>query len=240
MKRLGLLTLLALLIVQCAFAGDNAQIDVIGFDGATKYFAFEQYGTQDGSGFPYSEIYFIEVATNEWAAKPVKMMLEGGDYVCEELESVRQQVRRKAIPTLRKLGLTSAWEGTKVLHDIDKDMGYTENSRKSFSFELGPEKLVINVKEKEVAGSDEWGLGPDQLLELTLKGSETGSLVLQKDKKLPASRKGARNYEICGVYTVKEHGALVALIGYHRSPGFEGPDKRYIAVSTGKLATGLE
>src|SRR5690606_36811639 len=41
-----------------AFAGDTASLDVLGYSPDGKVFAFEEYGIADGSGFPYSNIYF--------------------------------------------------------------------------------------------------------------------------------------------------------------------------------------
>ena len=54
------------------------------------------------------------------------------------------------------------------------------------------------------------------------------TVILQKDTKLPKSRKNAHSYTINGVYDYKS--SYVAIIGY-QLPGFEGSDRRYIAVS---------
>ena len=40
-----------MLLVTPALAGDRALIDVIGYSQDTDYFAFEEFGIQDGSGF---------------------------------------------------------------------------------------------------------------------------------------------------------------------------------------------
>ena len=52
---------LALLLAAPAVAGDRALADFIGFSEDGRYFAFEEYGVQDGSGFPYSTIYVIDL-----------------------------------------------------------------------------------------------------------------------------------------------------------------------------------
>ena len=65
--------LLALALVAAAAdarAGDGAAINVLGFSADGRYFAFEQYGEQDGSGSFYSTITAIEVAGD----RPVKGM----------------------------------------------------------------------------------------------------------------------------------------------------------------------
>ena len=45
-----------------ARAGDGSAINVLGFSADGRYFAFEQYGEQDGSGSLYSTITAIEIA----------------------------------------------------------------------------------------------------------------------------------------------------------------------------------
>lgn len=49
-----------------AFAGDRALADFIGFSENGRYFAFEEFGTQDGSGFAYSTIYVIDLSDDTW------------------------------------------------------------------------------------------------------------------------------------------------------------------------------
>ena len=49
-----------------AAAGEFAQVDLLGFSRSGSHFAFEEYGVQDGSGFPYSNIYVIDVGDDSW------------------------------------------------------------------------------------------------------------------------------------------------------------------------------
>lgn len=49
-----------------AFAVDYARVDVMGFSANGSRFAFEEYGIQDGSGFPYSNIYLFDVDRDAW------------------------------------------------------------------------------------------------------------------------------------------------------------------------------
>jgi predicted secreted protein len=62
------LTLLLFLALSntIARAGDAATRDIIGFSPDGRYFAFEQHGIQDGSGFPYAEIFVIDAAEDRW------------------------------------------------------------------------------------------------------------------------------------------------------------------------------
>lgn len=56
----GLLLLAVTFVASQASAGDYAAFQPIGFSSDGYVFAFEEYGVQDGSGFPYSTIYVID------------------------------------------------------------------------------------------------------------------------------------------------------------------------------------
>ena len=60
----GLLGMLAL--VMPVLAGDRAQLDLIGYSADGSYFAFEEFGVQDGSGFAYSSIYVVDLVDDSW------------------------------------------------------------------------------------------------------------------------------------------------------------------------------
>src|SRR4051794_37720082 len=73
------LRLLLLLFVATvpARAADNAERAVIGFSPDGRYFAFEQYGIQDGSGFPYSDIFVVDLNANSWVkGSPFRQKVE--------------------------------------------------------------------------------------------------------------------------------------------------------------------
>ena len=48
--------------------GDTASIEILGFTADGSVFAFEEYGIQDGSGFPYSHRFYIDTATDRFLA----------------------------------------------------------------------------------------------------------------------------------------------------------------------------
>ena len=86
MSRTGSLALaFAVSFPVMALAGDNADLEILGFspDGGT--FAFEEYGVEDGSGFPYSNIYMIETDADEWVeGTPVRVRLEDDGASAED------------------------------------------------------------------------------------------------------------------------------------------------------------
>src|SRR4029450_2112606 len=63
--RLGLFLFLSVATIP-ARAADNAERAIIGFSPDGRYFAFEQFGVQDGSGFPYAEIFVVDLIANQW------------------------------------------------------------------------------------------------------------------------------------------------------------------------------
>ena len=64
-------------LVAGASAGDRALIDFIGYSDDARYFAFEEFGIQDGSGFAYSSVYVVDLATDSWVlGTPVKVKAE--------------------------------------------------------------------------------------------------------------------------------------------------------------------
>ncbi|MER3444496.1 MAG: hypothetical protein C4333_10405, partial [Meiothermus sp.] len=54
-----------------AVAGDAAGLEFLGFSRDASHLAFEQYGIRDGSGFPYSEVFLVDVARNRFRASAV-------------------------------------------------------------------------------------------------------------------------------------------------------------------------
>lgn len=60
----SLLTVMALALP--AAAADRALINMLGYSADGNYFAFEQFGIQDGSGFAYSDVFVIDLANDKW------------------------------------------------------------------------------------------------------------------------------------------------------------------------------
>src|SRR5690554_5413879 len=100
---LGLLA--ALLLPAAAIAGDRALAEFIGYSTDGRYFAFEKYGIQDGSGFPYSNIYFIDLPADAWlSGTPVRVRIDSEEA---RLADARAQARGQAAARLDDLGIDS-------------------------------------------------------------------------------------------------------------------------------------
>lgn len=91
-----------------SFAGDYASRNIIGFSTDGQYFAFEQYGVQDGSGFPYSEIFIIDAAQDKWVAgTPIRKRIDDENAT---LGQVREQAQKAAAPILSTLNISEPGE----------------------------------------------------------------------------------------------------------------------------------
>jgi predicted secreted protein len=240
-------TLFATIILICAstftFAGDFATLNFIGFSKDGRYLAFEEYGTQDGSGFPYSSYYFIDVAKNAFAAKSINVRI---DTETATERQARAKAKLQAAASLRKFRIVDRNTGTlvvnRLLTDVSANHFYSEgggDQKINFAEVVGSMyrrgDYDLTLKSRKATTKDCGYLGDDrdpQMLELSLYDREQQKdIVLQKDSSLPKARGCPTDYAIQHVY-LYEGSIAVFLNTYHM--GFEGPDMRYMAI-TAKL-----
>ena len=230
-------TLAAFLFAGCLpiFAGDYATLNFIGFSRDGRYLAFEEYGTQDGSGFPYSSYYFIDVANNKYAAPPVTVRIDDERF---EEPAARRRAATKAGPTLARLKIVKGNRGrllvSRLITDLSNDVGSGDPLKVHFAEEIGslyhkgdyelvltPTKVV--TKECEIFELDTY------TLELKLNDLEgKASRILQKDSTLPKGRGCALGYRIQDIYVIEDQVAVFVSVFL---PGFEGSDMRFIAIT---------
>ena len=104
MRTLLVLILSAFLASAPALAADGAQSRAIGYSADGKYFAFEQFGVQDGSGFPYWDVFVLDLAANDWVkGTPVRILVEDEE---QRLPEARRQAMAKAGPVIERLAIT--------------------------------------------------------------------------------------------------------------------------------------
>lgn len=70
---------------QTANAAELSRSHVLGFSGNGRYFVFEEFGIQDGSGIPYANLYVIDVETDRWL-KGTPIRLKGTEAESLALE----------------------------------------------------------------------------------------------------------------------------------------------------------
>lgn len=229
LRGLILSTVLMLTTLMPALAGDVAEIEIIGFSPEGYSFAFEQFGTSDGSGFPYVEIHFVEVDLIEQGPAAPTLCLEADDEE-SSLESLRAQARRQAVPTFRKLGLLSATPGRTLYCALPISDAFQPAGEKRVDLLLDGAKTSFQIQETEIAGGESTLMGPGQSLRLEWVDSLSGVRFLLHDDqgKLPAARAGATNYRIVAIVAQGE--AMAILVAY-QVPSFEGPSIRYMAIA---------
>ena len=225
-----------------ALAADGAAFNAIGYSPDSRYFAFEQYGVQDGSGFPYWDVFVIDLKANEWVkGSPYRALVESEEA---KPAAAREQARTAAAPSLKELDISQPAElvaanpATEAVPDRERltfDRWYEsggarsgEKSQLGVRFELSVEKIPLPRPATCPEGDgDSFGV------RVSLKDLQTGtSRVIHEDKAIPDSRNCPAAYDVAAV--VAQTGMpvtdrLVALIGVY-ARGFEGLNHRFIAV----------
>ena len=241
LKTLLLAGVVAVIAVTAVRAGDYAKLNFIGFSKTGKHLAFEEYGVQDGSGFPYSNFYVVSVGTNSYAAGPFRVRLE--NETATEPQA-RAKARLAAAASLKKFGIIERNTGSLVVSRPFTDLSVrklnddeSKTSKINFAewvdsmYTEGNYDLTLNLEEVKVKACEYEEL-PVYKINLTLKDNKADTTsVLQKDSTLPASRGCPTRYELQYVYLYKDY--IAVFIPYYTT-GFEGPDLRYI-VTTGKF-----
>lgn len=236
MKSIKLLCLAGISLLaafQAAHAGDAAELNVLGFSADGKTFAFEEFGVQDGSGFPYANRFYINTETDQFLPDtPVRVMLEDES---KPAQTARDEARTR---------------GEKVTKDAElaANRGHLAGFNAVTETSADPHKMTVNPRpvfppidkpleftlEEIDLGEIERcpGIGPVKGFKLTMT-VDGKSEVLQEDKDVPQSRACPTGYRIGGVQTFfapdgkMSYAVLVTVIRH----GFEGPDHRWIAVT---------
>ena len=218
-----------------AWAGDYADRTILGFspDGGT--FAFEEFGVQDGSGFAYANIYMIDTERDAWVSgTPIRVMHESED---ETLANVREEARQRAMPWMTRYGVAPG--GRTVVSNPSSELSadpysvrfltdlYANMRDHAWTLSLTPVPLP------EPIGCE--NLGPVQGFRLVLTSPAGKARTIHDDTALPASRGCAQDYAIADVVTDFPEGSdpVMVVLVHVISQGFEGPDRRFLAVATG-------
>jgi predicted secreted protein len=227
-----------------AHAGDFARTEMLGFSADGSHFAFEEYGIQDGSGFPYSTIYVIDTNRDSWVpGSPFRRLDEiddsQGPDLAAELERTRSLNRESASALLEQTGIAGL--GETLGHNPPTERLADPFRMKVTLLPEAPgfgEPVSLRLEEYPLAGgaSCPQGLGDTQGFRLTLEFAGE-SRVLNSDSALPASRGCPLRYRIERFVAhraspgARPHFAVLVLM---EVIGFEGPSGRYLAI-TGRL-----
>lgn len=216
-----------------ALAGDRALLELIGFSADSRHFAFEEYGVQDGSGFPYSTIYVLDLAADAWVAgTPVRVRL---DDETAALATARATAATQAAELLDSLAIDTpadvvALNGDGELTDpatlVFGQPGFAPNAvTGAYVLRLETFPAASPTPCADYAGTEPLGLA------LSLTGPD-GAREIFRDATLPASRGCPLAYRLYGVVAppaAAPPAAYVAIVATYPF-GFEGPDRRFIAI----------
>ena len=227
---------LLLLSAAPALAGDAANFDPIGFSEDGRYFAYEEYGIQDGSGFPYDTIYVVDLIADKWVGTPARVRLDDENAT---LTAARQQAMAKARAMLDKSSpvlpaeyLLHNANGEVAPNGTDVQFGTYGNGLGDVLGTFSLSLSTFDSTSSEPCAS--YGMeGPVLGFALTLADEAGNSAEIYRDTSVPASRGCVSDYRIHAILSPFPAGMsaspMVAVIGVY-SLGFEGPDRRFVTV----------
>ena len=218
MRRFGTL-LLGLLAFASApgLAGDEARFLTLGWSPDYRYYAFAQYGVEDGSGFPYAQIYLVDVPKNDFVSGGVlKRRLEDeGDYLRSGV-NVLLSLRLEADSLFRVLG-------------IRDDVPYVQlvapatGLRDSVSWRY-PAGGTISLVCRQRSQGRAWEFNVKSAFHLELTLNANPPLLIGNSRRF---RKGVIRYGIDRVLSDPQQSVYVIVIK-KQELGFEGPSIRYM------------
>jgi predicted secreted protein len=241
MGRLGASLGLAALMAAPAAAGDRALLDIIGYSPDGLYFAFEEYGVQDGSGFAYSTIYALDLKADKWLYGTPFHVQASDDDPDETLAEVRARAFVEAQDQLKPKGIGELpAEILAMLGDGVPDADGLELTYAIPSWgppgetEESPYSLALETFEAKAGDPGCADYTPDPVLgyALTLTRGDS-DVAIHRDTTVPKSRGCPLAYRLHAVVQAFAMGMAdsvpVAIISMYPF-GFEGPDRRFLAV----------
>ncbi len=234
MGRAGLIALAVLVTATSATAAERAQFEPVGYSADGRYFAFEQYGVQDGSGFAYSDLFVIDLDRDAWAAGPFHEQAEDEQTA---LAAIRGASRQAAQPVLEALDISVPavtialnGDGEPGIDGLTLDFGvpgYSEPGHLFGTYQLALTIYVAPTAQDCVVylGEPAKGFGLDLI-------SEGVTQTIHHDASIPVSRGCPTTYRISavvlpfGTHDISRGVALVSVYAF----GFEGVDRRFVAL----------
>ena len=228
--------LIGLVTATGAAAGDFATFQSLGFSPDGKVYAFEEFGVQDGSGFAYSTLYFIDTEKDAFlAGTPVRVRIEDeaadiGKARAESLALARPLIEQHAV--LSNPGVLAAFNPMGEAGVDRKRIDYIEHAVEPApggAYALALEEIPLALPER---CRDITPGGKGFRLKLVARDGAAADRVIHEDERIPDSRNCPLSYQVSGAVTFHPaegdpvHVALVLL----RSVGFEGADGRWLAV----------
>jgi predicted secreted protein len=224
-----------LLTAVAARAGDVAEMRPLGFSPDGRFFAFEQFGEQDGSGFAYAEIQVIDTQTDTYVpGTPVSVLIRREEASVGEArrESLTQA---KTILDTRKIGddpgFLVALSPIGELSEKPHELRY--QAFPSFYISDGIHRLSLEEFDAE-------GQELCQSMDVKVRGFALKIAAdakpeerreVYRDQTIPKSRNCPSAYAIGGVVTPAYGSSAPHMVMIQvASLGFEGNNLRWLAV----------
>ena len=231
MNLIPVLLLLGCFVAQVAHAGDFARTQVLGTSADGRFVAVEEYGVQDGSGFPYSNLFVLDLQTDRWVkGSPARVRV---DDETAAVDTARRQARSKLQKIFASLGLQD--RGDVVLLAANPGTEHGADPHR-LGFDTG--RFVPQIHRPALLSLTELPFDNPQCPDPQIKGFslviEINDTVrqLNRDTKIPASRRCPLRYRILAAHTVSPPGgtAYLLITIQYESFGFEGPDGRHLFI----------
>lgn len=235
-SRFALVLALVFSFNSAALAGDRALLNAIGYSEDGRYFAFEEFGVQDGSGFAYSNIYLIDLAEDKW--------VEGSPYRVRSEEEmtplhvIRAQAASEAFADLEAYGIVTPAdmiafqaEGEPEIDQTSIEFnvpGFMGPAPRDDMYEIALEIFKAPSTEPcvDYMGQEPMGFA------VNLTDLQGNTDRVYEDGHIPKSRGCPITYRPTAVFMPfqsynLDHAVLLVSVWAH---GFEGPDRRFIVV----------
>lgn len=220
-----------LMLPSVLLAADMAEYRVFGYSSDGSVFAFEEYGVQDGSGFPFSNIYMIDLEEDRWiSGSPIRVRLDQDMVPLANARALALQEAAELFAThsiggeFRMLAATTPME-----------QGVQEETLAFFPrpilTPIDPlHRLTLNTLAMD-SPRDCFDMVETAGFELLLTVDGQGTRTVHRDERLPMSRPCPARYGLAAIITPFDAapGRAVALISVYQL-GFEGLDRRFLAV----------
>ena len=222
-------------VAGCGSGHSCRQLNCLGLSTDGGIFAFEEYGVQDGSGFPYANRFYIHTATDEFVdGSPVRVALEDENANVSEARKKAREAGEKIVPQDildANRGFTAAFN---AVTELNADPLRIVASPQPYFPPIEP-PVEFRLEELLLPGGEQrcFDLGELKGFRLLSVDAENGKTeVLHEDKSVPQSRGCAIGYRLGGLQTFgPQHFSAYAVLVAIQRVGFEGPDFRWIAVT---------
>ena len=243
LARLATSLLLVLALVLPAAAADRALINMIGYSQDGNYFAFEQYGIQDGSGFAFSDVFVVDLVNDKWTyGTPFEVQAEDET---KPLSEVRAEAIAKAQDKLDEYKIDVP---AQILTLIGDGMGSERGTRVSWStpaccgvMQTQPDAFHLMLSARGISSTEDYCTDMSPVGFVLDYQDQYGVKQLHSDGDvLPKSRGCTLDYTIYAVvepfseyYADVFNRRRVAIITTYPF-GFEGVDRRFLVVPIDK------